>query len=134
MFTALLCAVLLAVPASGLSAGAGFKGKTKQNRPVTFRVAQGKVKNFTAGVNVFCIGSGIEFNAAIPPKAMKIKRGGKFSYKGRDKADSANIEIRGTLTGSKATGKVSMTHSKYDASTGLFTGCSGEARWSARKK
>ncbi len=130
---AVLCALPLALPAPGLGAGAKFKGKTAQNRPVTFKLAGGKVKNFQAGVNVFCIGQGIEFNAAIPPKAMKVKKNGKFSYKGRDKTDGANIEIKGKIAGSTATGKVSMTYSTYDSSSRLFVGCSGEAKYTAKK-
>ena len=128
--TALVATVLslaLVVPTSGLAAGGKYKGKTEQNRPVTFKVSKGKVKSFEGGINVFCIGSGIEFNAVIPPKAMKLKKGGKFSYKGRDKIDSANIEIKGKVKGGKASGKISMTHTRYDGSTGMFQGCSGEA-------
>ena len=125
----------LAIPAVAPAAIAGkYKGKTEQNRPVTFKVSKGKVKVFEAGINVFCIGDGIKFNAVIPPKAMKVKKGGKFAYKGRDKIDSANIEITGRVKGKKASGKISMTYSQYDASSGLFQGCSGKAKWSAKRK
>jgi len=78
--------------------------------------------------------SAIEFNAAIPPKAMKVRKGGKFSYKGTDSVDRSNIEITGKIVGSKASGKVSMTHANYDSSTGTFSSCSGEAKWSAKRK
>ena len=125
----------LTVPAVAPAATGGkYKGKTEQNRPVTFKVSKGKVKSFEAGINVFCIGDGLKFNAVIPPKAMKLKKGGKFSYKGRDKIDSANIEISGRVKGKKASGKISMTYSQYDASTGMFNGCSGEAKFKAKRK
>lgn len=125
----------LTIPAVAPAATGGkYKGKTEQSRPITFRVSKGKVKSFEGGINVFCIGSGIEFNAVIPPKAMKLKKGGKFSYKGRDKIDSANIEIKGRVKGKKASGKISMTHTRYDGSTGMFQGCSGEAKFKAKRK
>ena len=125
----------LAIPAVAPAATGGkYKGKTEQNRPVTFKVSKGKVKSFEAGINVFCIGDGIKFNAVIPPKAMKLKKGGKFSYKGRDKLDSSNIEIKGKVRGGKASGTVSMTYSQYDASTRMFTGCSGVAKFKAKRK
>jgi hypothetical protein len=134
--TALLVVVLsLALTAPiALAAGGKYKGKTEQNRPVTFKVSKGKVKSFEAGANVFCIGDGIKSNAVIPPKAMKLKKGGKFSYKGRDKIDSANIEIKGKVKGKQASGTISMTYSQYDASTGQFTGCSGKAKFKAKRK
>jgi hypothetical protein len=125
----------LTIPAVAPAATGGkYKGKTEQNRPVTFKVSKGKVKSFEAGINVFCIGDGIKFNAVIPPKAMKLKKGGKFSYKGRDRINSANIEIKGRVKGSKASGKISMTYSQYDASTRLFMGCSGEATFKAKRR
>ena len=126
--------VALTIPAAAFAAGGSYKGSSEQERPVTFKVSKGKVKSFEGGINVFCIGDGIKFNAVILPKAMKVKKGGKFSYKGRDKIDSANIEIKGKVKGKKASGKISMTYSQYDASTRLFTGCSGEAKWKAKRK
>ena len=131
---AAVLSLALVVPTSGLAAGGKYKGKTEQNRPVTFKVSKGKVKSFEGGINVFCIGSGIEFNAVTPPKAMKVKKGGKFSYKGRDKVDGSNIEIKGKVKGGKASGKISMTHTRYDASTRMFQGCSGEAKFKAKRK
>jgi hypothetical protein len=128
----ILVMALLLVPAASASA-ASYKGKTNQNRPVTFKLSGGKVKSFTGGVNLFCVGSGIEFNAVIPPKPLKVKNG-KFSYKGRDKIDSADIVIKGKISGSKASGSLSMQHTKYDSSTRLFQPCSGKAKWSAKKK
>jgi hypothetical protein len=65
---------------------------------------------------------------------MKLKAGGKFSYKGRDKIDSANIEIKGKVKGRKASGKIAMTYSQYDGSTRMFTGCSGEAKFKVKRK
>ena len=128
-------ALALTIPAVAPAATGGkYKGETEQERPVTFKVSKGKVKSFEGGINVFCIGSGIEFNAVIPPKAMKLKKGGKFSYEGRDKIDSTNIEIKGKVKGKKASGSISMTYSQYDASSGQFTGCSGKAKFKAKRK
>jgi hypothetical protein len=131
---ALLTMLVLAVaPAGGLAGGTKFSGKTEQSRPVSFTLSSGKVKNFVAGVNVYCTNGGVEFNAAIPPGSMKVKSG-KFSYKGRDKKDSANIEITGKVSGAKASGTVSMNYSKYNGSTGYFDPCGGSAKWSAKRK
>ena len=126
------CSLLLAAPAA-LAGGTSYKGKTDQNRTVTFKVSGGKVRSFVGGVNMFCVGDGIEFNAAIPPKAMKVK-GGKFSYKGRDKIDSVNLEISGKVSAAKVTGKLSMTDSRYDAANQEFHPCSGKATFSAKAK
>lgn len=131
---AVLLVLLLALPSTGVGAGGKYKGTTTQNRPVTFKISKGKVRNFKAGVNLFCIGSGIEFNAAIPPRPMKIRKGGKFSYKGDDKSDSAEIVVKGKVSGAKVKGRVSMTHSKYDAGSRMFVGCSGEAKFTAKKR
>ena len=131
--TALLAC--LAVAAPGLAAGGKkYKGKTEQSRPVTFTKKGKKIVKFRGGVNAFCIGKGIEFRTAIPPKAMKVKKGGKFRYKGRDKGDDTDIVIRGKLKkGGKASGIVQMNYTWYDSSTGYFQGCSGKAKWHAKR-
>jgi hypothetical protein len=113
-----------ALLAPGAASAAKYSGESEQSRPVNFKVKSGKVRNFVAGVNLFCIGRGLEFNAAIPPKAMKIKAKGKFSYKGDDKEGSASIEITGKVRGGNASGKVSM----------VKNGCSGTAKWTAKRK
>ncbi len=124
--------VFLAAPAA-LAGGTSYKGKTDQNRTITFKISGGKVRSFVGGVNMFCIGDGIEFNAAIPPKALKVT-GGKFSYKGRDKIDSVNLEISGKVSGSKVKGKLRMTDSRYDAANQEFHPCSGSATFTAKAK
>src|SRR3954465_761096 len=129
-----LCATAaFASPAAAAGGGTKFKGKNEQNRTLSYKVKGGKVRDFVGGVNMFCIGEGIEFNAVIPPGPMKIT-GGKFSYKGRDKSDSTNIELSGTIKGGKAKGKMSMTDSRYDAYNQTFTSCSGSAKWTAKAK
>jgi len=120
---ALTALAIVVAPVSAASA-AKYSGKSEQSRPVDFKVKGGKVKGFVAGVNLFCIGRGIEFNAAIPPRPMKLKKGGKFSYKGDDKQGQASLEISGKVKGKNASGTVSMTRS----------GCSGTAKWTAKRK
>lgn len=110
-----------------------YKGKTEQNRSITFKVSGGKVKAFSGGVNMICGQSGLEINAVIPPKAMKLK-GGRFSYKGRDKVDGNNIEISGRVNGGKASGKLRMTDSRYDAGSQSFDVCAGSAKWKTRRR
>ncbi len=130
---ALAAIVILACVPAALAAGSSYKGKTSQNRTITFKISGGKVKSFVGGVNMFCIGDGIEFNAAIPPKAMKIK-GGRFAYKGRDKIDSVNLEIAGKVKGSKVTGKLVMTDSRYDAYRQEFHPCAGTSTFTAKAR
>jgi phage tail sheath gpL-like len=123
-------AVVACTAAVALAAGAKFTGTTEQNRPVSFKLADGKAKNFKGGINMFCSKSGIQFNTAIPPKAMKVKDK-KFHYKGRDKSDSTNIEINGKINGKNASGKIKMSDSTYYSSGTDF--CSGVAKWTAKK-
>jgi hypothetical protein len=124
-------AALLASP--GIAASGGkFSGKSSQNRPVSFKLRGGKVRAFTGGVTMYCTQSGYQFNAAIPPKPMKV-RGGKFSYKGRDKKDSVDIVIKGKIKGAKASGRLEMTDSTYFASSGTFDTCNGKSTWKAKK-
>jgi hypothetical protein len=132
--SALAVAVACTTLAAPAIAGAPkYSGTSDQNRPVGFKVKKGKVVNFEGGINMFCIGEGIEFNAVIPPGAMKITDR-KFSYEGRDKTDSTNIELNGKLTRKGAKGKMSMTDSRYDAYNQTFSSCSGTAKWTAEKK
>jgi hypothetical protein len=127
----LACAALVVAP--GLAAGGKkYKGKTAHNRPIGFKVKGRKVVKFVAGINLFCTGKGIEFNAVIPPHAMKLRKGGRFRYKGKDKEKSATIEIHGRVKGEKAKGTVYMFHSWYD--NGTFQPCEGKAKWHAKRR
>jgi len=123
----------LATPAVAVAATQKFKGESDQERKVTFKLKGGKVVDFVGGVNMFCSGEGIEFNAAIPPGAIKVS-GGKFSHEGRDKIDSVNLEISGKIKGKKASGKLFMSDSRYDASSQSFSTCSGSAKWTAKAR
>ncbi|HEX8123330.1 MAG TPA: hypothetical protein VF549_18905 [Solirubrobacteraceae bacterium] len=125
-------AALAATPAAAAPT-LKFKGKNENNRPLTFKLRSGKVVDFVGGINLFCIGEGIQFNAVIPPKAMKVT-GGKFKYKGDDKEGNGSIEIKGTITGKKAKGSFSMVTSHYSASEGRVISCSGDTKWTAKAK
>ncbi len=127
----LLIGSLAAAPA--VAATLKFSGKNENNRPLSFKVRSGKVVDFVGGINLFCIGEGIQFNAVIPPKAMRV-RGGRFSYKGDDKEGNATIEIKGTISGRRARGRFSMVKSHYSASEGRVISCSGDTKWTARAR
>ena len=125
---ALLCAALLA-PLAHAALSGGYSGKTSHNRPVTFKVRDGKVKNFEAGINLYCFVFGesgtYQFDAVIPPKALAIKPSGRFDYEGKDAPGTGNIKIHGKfVTKRKATGRIEM-------GTGS---CAGEATFSATKR
>ena len=126
-----LIAALAAAPA--VAATLKFRGKNENNRPLTFKVRSGKVVDFVGGINLFCIGEGIQFNAVIPPKAMRV-RGGKFRYKGDDKEGNASIEIKGTITGKRAKGSYTMVKSHYSSSEGRVISCSGDTKWTAKAR
>ncbi|HEX8084303.1 MAG TPA: hypothetical protein VF529_08430 [Solirubrobacteraceae bacterium] len=110
-----------------------FSGKNENNRPVNFKLRSGKVVDFVGGINLFCIGEGIQFNAVIPPRAMKVT-GGKFKYKGDDKQGDGSIEIKGTITGKRAKGRYSMVTTRYSATEGRVISCSGNTKWTAKAK
>jgi len=124
---------VLASAVAAPAAGQKFSGKNENNRPLNFKVRAGKVVDFVGGINLFCIGEGIQFNAVIPPKAMKIK-GGKFKYKGDDKEGNGSIEIKGTITGKRAKGSFSMVTTRYSATESRVISCSGDTKWTAKAK
>jgi hypothetical protein len=129
---AVLLAALILVPAA-VAATQKFKGKNENNRPLNFKVKGGKVVDFVGGINLFCIGEGIQFNAVIPPKAIKIK-GKTFKYRGDDKEGNGSIEIAGRIKGKKATGSMSMVTTRYSASEGRVVSCSGDTKWTAKAR
>lgn len=125
-------ALVAAAPAT--AATATFKGHTGQNRTISFKLKGSQVSGFTAGINMMCIQSGIEFNAVIPPKPLKVS-GGAFSYRGRDVTDGTNIVIRGRVKGRSASGTLEMTDSRYDAYHQTFDSCtSGTVKFTAKAK
>lgn len=120
--------------AAALGKSQEFKGDTSQNHKVTFEVSGHKVRDFSAGINMYCTESGIEVNAVIPPGSMKLNGQRKFAYKGRDTTDGTNIEIHGRLSksGKKASGKIKMTDSRYNPVDESFDSCVGSATWKAK--
>ncbi|HEX2085749.1 MAG TPA: hypothetical protein VHF89_08710 [Solirubrobacteraceae bacterium] len=125
-------ATLAAAPAAAAPT-LKFKGKNDQNRPLTFKLRNGKVVDFVGGVNLFCIGEGIQFNAAIPPRAMRVTNG-RFRYKGNDKEGNSTIEISGRINGRRANGKLGMVSSRYSSSEGRVISCSADTKWNARAR
>ena len=133
LLAALAAALALAVAPAAAAPSKRFSGKNEQNRPLNFKVRSGKVVDFVGGVNLFCIGEGIQFNAAIPPKAMRV-RNGRFKYKGDDKQGNGSIEISGRITGRRAKGRLSMVTSHYSSSEGRVISYSGDTKWNARQR
>ncbi len=129
---AVLLAALVIAPVA-VAATKSFEGKNENNRPLSFKVKGKKVTNFVGGINLFCIGEGIQFNAVIPPKAMKLKAG-KFTYRGDDKEGNGSIDIAGRIKGKKATGTMSMVTTRYSASEGRVVSCSGDTKWTAKAR
>ena len=133
LLAALAAAACLAVAPAAAAPTLTFKGKNNQNRPLSFKLRSGKVVGFEGGVNLFCIGEGIQFNTAIPPRAMKVTNG-RFKYEGKDKQGNSTIDITGRITGRRASGKLGMVSSHYSSSQGRVISCSGDTRWTARAR
>jgi hypothetical protein len=103
----LLPAAVLTLTAVGADAATNgaYKGRTEQNRLVTFTIKNGKVREFQAGVLTYCnTMNDNRFNtdaiANLP--AIKIK-GSRFDYKDED------VEVHGRIKGAKVTGTVSLS-------------------------
>jgi hypothetical protein len=138
----LAAAVLAAVPAADAAVGAGsYKGKTDQNRSVTFKVKKGKVVGFQAGVMTFCNTMGanrFETDAIANVPAMKVKGNGRFKWSGDLERDGTiTMAVSGRITGSKAKGTLTLSRpdSNYDMSEGMtyFGACSANDRaWTAK--
>ena len=129
---AVVLAALLLAPVA-VAATKSYKGKNENNRPLTFKLRSGKVVDFVGGINLFCIGEGIQFNAVIPPKAMKVTAG-RFKYKGDDKEGNGSIEITGRIRGKRANGRMSMVTTRYSATEGRVISCSADTKWSAKAR
>jgi hypothetical protein len=124
----------LAVPAALLTLGAtagaatngAYKGKTDQNRAVTFTIKKGKVHEFQAGVLTYCntmYNSRYNTDAIANLPDIKIKKS-KFDYKDDD------VEVHGRIKGKKVTGTVSLSRadSNYSGGQIYFGTCSAYDR------
>jgi hypothetical protein len=122
----ILVAAGLSAPAALSAEQGSYSGDTDQNRPVTFKVRDGKVKSFEAGITLYCVFEGtFQFNAVIAPKAMRVKANNRFDYVGEDEGETADIEIHGRfVTRKKATGTIEMGGG----------GCAGEAKFTATRR
>lgn len=119
-----LAALVLAAPAVAAVSPGSYKGRTDQNRAVTFKIKKNKVVDFQAGVMTYCTTQGdsrFETDAIANLPAIPIK-GGKFHLeKDVERDGTITIEVSGKVTGSKVTGKVTLSRpdSHYDASAGM---------------
>ena len=111
----LLPAALLAAAApAGAATNGSYKGKTDQNRAVTFAIKKNKVLEFQAGMFLHCNTMGnnrFQTDAIANLPAIRIK-GSKFDYKDED------VEIHGTIKGKKVTGTASLSR----ADSGFYDG------------
>jgi hypothetical protein len=136
---AAIAALLISVPATAAVKGGSYKGKTDQNRSVTFKVSGGKVRSFQAGVMTFCMAGGdssFETDAVANVPPIKVKRNGSFKWTAPDDTDGViEMTVTGRIIGGKAKGKVVLRrpHSSYDPGTGVqFGQCSAERPWTAK--
>ena len=139
LLPALALLTLLAAPSTGLGAGGAYKGKTDQNRAVSFKLSGGKVRTFQAGVLTYCNTNGnTRFNTDAVANLPAIPvRGGRFSYR-RD-TDEGTVEVKGRIAGKRASGTFTLTRpdSNYDASARqtYFGTCGAyDRKWSAKAR
>jgi hypothetical protein len=137
---AILIALIAAVPAAAAVKAGSYKGRTDQNRAVTFKVSGGKVKSFRAGVMTFCMAGGdssFETDAVANVPAIKVAKNGRFRWTAPEDTDGIiEMTVEGRVSGRTAKGKVTLRrpHSSYDSSQGrtMFGQCSAERKWTAR--
>jgi hypothetical protein len=132
--------LVAAGPASAATAPGSYKGRTDQNRAVTFTVAGGKVRSFQAGVMTFCLAgtnSGFETDAVANVPPIRLDRGGRFSWTAPDDTDGViEMTVTGRIAGGKAKGKIVLRrpHSSYEDGTTMFGQCSAERSWAAKAR
>lgn len=128
-------ALAAAAPAAAALPRGAYKGRTDQNRVVSFTVKRGKVRHFQAGVLTFCTTQGndhYETDAIANLPAIPI-HGSRFHLVRRDpEHGQVKVVVRGRLRGSKVVGTVSLSRpdSYYDASDGMtyFGVCAANKR------
>jgi len=131
---------LLVSSASASAAAVSYKGRTDQNRAVTFKVANGQVRSFQAGVMTFCLAgtdSSFETDAVANVPPIRLDRAGRFSWTAPDDTDGIiEMTVTGRVSGGKATGQVVLRrpHSSFEDGMTVFGQCSAERRWTAKAR
>jgi hypothetical protein len=107
-----LVAVAAAIaPAAAFAAGARFKGHvgTDKSQTLKFRVSGGKLRGFEAVIYATCYSGGMLTTVTIPPTKV---HSGKFSTIYQPvKSSQTFVYLKGTISGSKATGTINETGS-----------------------
>jgi hypothetical protein len=111
-----LLAALVLAGAVSAAAGGRYKGKTKQGRPVSFRVTKSSVIGFKLTGNAICISahkSEMETYPLVVKKKGKLKAGGKFviSYI-KHVHGTTNVKVSGRVSGNSASGRVILHYDK----------------------
>ncbi|MBX5440862.1 MAG: hypothetical protein IRZ32_04960 [Solirubrobacteraceae bacterium] len=128
---------LLVASPSAVAASGSYKGRTDQNRAVSFRVAGGQVRDFQAGVLTFCMAGGdssFETDAVANVPPIRLGPGGRFSWTAPDETDGIiEMTVTGRVRGGRATGTVILRrpHSSFEDGTTVFGQCSAKRRWTA---
>jgi hypothetical protein len=108
---ALVAIAASVAPAVALAAGARFKGHVGADRSqsLKFSVSGGKVRNFEAVIYATCYSGGMLTTVTIPPTRVHT---GRFSTIYQPvKSSQTFVYVRGTVSGSKASGTISETGS-----------------------
>jgi hypothetical protein len=98
-------------PPAALAAGVRFKGHVGADKSQTlkFTVSGGKLRGFEAVIYATCSSGGMLTTVTIPPTKL---RAGKFSTIYQPvKSSQTFVYVKGTISGSKATGTISETGS-----------------------
>lgn len=115
-----------------------YKGKTNNGLPVTFKIKNGKVHNFSATVHALCISvaSGSSYLDPvlhqITPPPMVLAGNGKFNGKYEPKVSSTHGKVDGRVTGKSASGTYKIS---YTATRGLtIYACQEKGTWKATRR
>ena len=109
--TLALVAVAVALPATALATGSTYKGSVGGDKTQTlkFRVSDGKVRGFVAVIYATCYSGGMLTTVTLPPTRVKA---GKFTTIYQPvKSSQTFVYVKGTISGSKATGTINETGS-----------------------
>jgi hypothetical protein len=118
----------LAVPSASAAVNGSYKGDTEQNRSVTFTIKKNKVRDFQAGMGLWCTTMGNQrllTDAIANLPAIPIK-GGRFDHAWED--DAGEGEVHGRIKGTKVTGTVSLWRgdTNYESGQMYFGACSAD--------
>jgi hypothetical protein len=115
-----------------------YSGKTSQHHVITVGADGRHVRGLDSVVFAFCLFPGDarhELHRVRPTKPISI-RNARFSSSSVGLVDGGSATIKGTLSGSKASGSVSVSYTELElqGARQVLGACRGQMTWSAKWK